>query len=90
VNRRTGSRPLPTRAIAPVPPNFVRNFVEGGWRRLERVYGCRDDVILTWMEISGGLEAMQDQRRAYQREQTEAARQRYAPSPTVPTAKLAG
>lgn len=58
----------PTKAVPDLPENFAKNFIEGGWRRLERVYGCRDDVILAWMAMCGGLEVMQQRRRQFLRE----------------------
>jgi hypothetical protein len=43
-----------TKAVPPVPPNFVENFIVGGWRKIERMYGARDDRLLKWIEMSGG------------------------------------
>lgn len=62
------SRAAPTKAIPALPPNFEANFLEGGWRMVERVYGCRDDVILAWMAQLGGVEQLQARRREHQQE----------------------
>lgn len=42
------------RHIPPVPPFFADRFVEGGWRDVERHYGARTDLLLKWIEMSGG------------------------------------
>lgn len=68
----------PTRATPPVPPHFVRHFVEGGWREVERVYGCRTALMMTWIAMSGGLRSLQDRRRAYLRARMERARRNVA------------
>lgn len=70
------SRWTPTNAIPEVPPNFARNYIEGGWRMVERIYGCRHDVILKWFEQCGGLETLQVQRRQYLRDRMQAAREK--------------
>lgn len=57
-----GYRPPPTKGVPPVPPNFARNFVEGGWRKIERLYGARDDRLLKWIELSGGRELYRGRR----------------------------
>jgi hypothetical protein len=71
-------RDVPTRAVPRLPPNFARNFVEGGWRQLERVYGCRDDVLLKWFEMAGGLVSLQQRRRDWLREQSAVAQAKAA------------
>lgn len=55
-----------TKGIPPVPPNFVANFISGGWRKIERMYGARDDRLLKWIELSGGL-SLYAARRSYMR-----------------------
>jgi hypothetical protein len=47
-------RPPPTRVIPPVPPEFPAEFIAGGWRRVERLYGARTDLLLKWVQLSGG------------------------------------
>lgn len=42
------------RIIPPCPPEFSDEFVRGGWRRVERIYGPRTDLLLKWIEQSGG------------------------------------
>lgn len=59
----------PTKAVVPVPPHFVRHFIHGGWREVERVYGCRTDLMMTWIELSGGLGVLQQQRREHVRDE---------------------
>lgn len=46
----------PTHALRPVPPEFADEFIRGGWRRIEHLFGARDDVHLQWIELSGGDE----------------------------------
>ncbi len=46
----------PTRLIQPAPPEFAEEFVRGGWRRVERLYGARTDTLLKWIEMCGGQE----------------------------------
>jgi hypothetical protein len=43
-----------TKALPPVPPNFAENFIRGGWRQIERMYGCRDDRLIKWQILAGG------------------------------------
>jgi hypothetical protein len=42
------------RQIKPPPPNFCLNFVRGGWRAVERMYGSRTSTIVNWYHICGG------------------------------------
>ena len=37
-----------------VPEDFAHEFVTGGWRRVERLYGARTTVINKWIEACGG------------------------------------
>ncbi len=76
-------RNAPTKAIPALPPNFAKNFIEGGWRQLERVYGCRDDVILAWMAMCGGVEAMQQRRGQYIAERKRQAEAALRPRPRM-------
>lgn len=41
------------RSMPPVPDEFDENYISGGWRKLERVYGARTTLLLKWMEIRG-------------------------------------
>lgn len=59
-------RAPPTKAVPPVPPHFVEHFVAGGWREVERVYGCRTALMMTWIELCGGLAKLQQRRRDWQ------------------------
>jgi len=51
----------PARIVPACPPEFAEEFVSGGWRRVERLYNCRTDLLLKWIEMCGGPEL--DQRR---------------------------
>lgn len=42
------------RIIPACPPEFADEFVRGGWRRVERLYNARTDLLLKWIEQSGG------------------------------------
>lgn len=56
-----------TKAPLPLPGEpgeFARCFIEGGWRRLERVYGARTDRLVAWMHLAGGT-ALDEARRAF-------------------------
>jgi hypothetical protein len=44
----------PPRPIPACPPAFAETFVRGGWREVERQYGARTDLLLKWIEMSGG------------------------------------
>lgn len=55
------------RLIPPVPPEFAREFVAGGWRRVERLYNARTDLLLKWIDMSGG-EQLYAERRARMRQ----------------------
>jgi hypothetical protein len=50
------------RQVPSVPPGFVDRFLADGWRGVERVYGCRTDLLLKWIEMSGGAELYQRRR----------------------------
>lgn len=45
---------IPPRHIPPCPPEFAEQFISGGWRRVERIYGARTDLLLKWVEMCGG------------------------------------
>ncbi len=60
-------RARPTRQIPPVPPEFAAEFIAGGWRRVERLYGARTDLLLKWVTLSGG-DALYGRRAAYMRQ----------------------
>lgn len=55
------------RHVPPVPPNFGEAFVRGGWREIEEHYGARTDLLLKWIEMSGG-ESLYERRRQHMRE----------------------
>jgi hypothetical protein len=44
------------RTIPTCPPEFAAEFVTGGWRRVERLYNARTDLLLKWIAMSGGEE----------------------------------
>ena len=50
------------RIVPSCPPEFADEFVRGGWRRVERLYNCRTDLLLKWIEMSGGEELQQRRR----------------------------
>lgn len=54
------------RHVPPVPEGFARRFVSGGWREVERIYGARTDLLIKWIEMSGGDE-LHALRRAHMR-----------------------
>jgi len=56
-----------SRRVPPVPPEFVQQFTEGGWRRIERIYGGRNDLVRKWIEMAGGERALKALRRAHLR-----------------------
>jgi hypothetical protein len=49
IGQKTQPRPIP-----PCPPEFGEEFVLGGWRHIEHIYGARTDLLLKWIEMSGG------------------------------------
>lgn len=53
---------MPTKVTPPPPVEFAEEFIRGGWRRVERLYGARTDLLLKWIEMSGG-EALYARRR---------------------------
>lgn len=55
------------RAIPPCPPEFGEEFVLGGWRHIEHIYGARTDLLLKWIEMSGG-NCLYERRRQYMRD----------------------
>ena len=54
-----------SKRVPPLPPEFVQQFVEGGWRRIERVYGGRNDLVRKWMVLAGGERKMKAMRREH-------------------------
>lgn len=54
------------RPIPPCPPEFAEIFIRGGWRDVERHYGARTDLLLKWIEMSGG-EKLYRKRREFMR-----------------------
>ncbi|TZG25595.1 hypothetical protein [Sphingomonas montanisoli] len=60
-------RPPSTRIMPPPPAEFADEFVKGGHRRVERLYGARSDLLNKWIEISGGKD-LYARRAAHMRE----------------------
>lgn len=58
--RRPSSKRVP-----PVPPEFVQQFCEGGWRRIERLYGARNDLVRKWIALAGGEWELKAKRREW-------------------------
>lgn len=54
------ARRLPTSVPVPVDPQFVAKFMEGGWPRVNRLWGKRAQV---WIRVIGlrNLQAMRAQ-----------------------------
>jgi len=65
------------RYIGPPPPEFADQFILGGWRQVERVYGARTDVILKWIEVNGGLADLQRRRKEAKAVKMAAAKRKY-------------
>lgn len=63
-DRRTYRR-YSSRRIPPVPAEFVQQFLEGGWRRIERVYGGRNDLVRKWIAMAGGEVELKRMRREF-------------------------
>lgn len=55
------------RHVPAVPEGFAVRFVAGGWREVERIYGARTDLLLKWIEMSGGND-LYEQRRQHMRD----------------------
>lgn len=55
------------RHVPPVPPGFADRFLADGWRGVERVYGARTDLLIKWIEMSGG-DTLHEQRRQHMRD----------------------
>lgn len=43
----------------------MQQFVEGGWRRIERIYGGRNDLVRKWIALAGGEIELKQMRREY-------------------------
>lgn len=52
------------RHIPSVPPYFADDFIRGGWREVERLYGARTDLLLKWIELCGGDELYERRKEA--------------------------
>lgn len=52
--------------IEPVPPEFRQQFLDGGWRRVERLYGARTSLLNKWLVICG-FEQVKAERRVAKR-----------------------
>lgn len=46
--------PPSTKVMRPTPPGFAEQFILGGWKRVERLYGCRSDLTVKWHHMAGG------------------------------------
>lgn len=55
------------RPIPPCPEDFEEQFILGGWRQVERVFGARTKLLLKWIDMCGGQE-LYDKRKAELRE----------------------
>lgn len=55
-------KPYSTKRPRPIAPEFARTFIEGGWARVNLMYGKRCSV--RWFKASGPRELRQ-QRDAY-------------------------
>lgn len=50
----------------PPPDEYAEQFIKhGGWRRVERLYGCRTDMHRKWQTLLGGIEELQRRRKEY-------------------------
>jgi hypothetical protein len=52
--------------IEPVPPEFRAVFLDGGWRKIERVYGARTSLLNKWL-VMCGFEEVKAERRVAKR-----------------------
>ena len=43
------------RTFPPPPPEFAEQFADGGWRRVERIYGARTSLIRKWIALTGAV-----------------------------------
>lgn len=50
------------RTFPPPPPEFAEQFADGGWRRVERIYGARTSLIRKWIAMTGAGEARRQRR----------------------------
>jgi len=48
------------RTFPPPPPEFAEQFADGGWRRVERIYGARTSLIRKWIALTGADRARRD------------------------------
>jgi hypothetical protein len=62
--KRQMTQRIATRVTPPAPPEFKAQFLKGGWRQIERIYGARTDLLLKWIAQVGGLAALQAERAA--------------------------
>jgi hypothetical protein len=46
-----------------MPPEFIDEFIKGGWRRVERLYNVRTDLMVKWLN-DAGKEALIAKRKA--------------------------
>jgi len=50
------------RTFPPPPPEFAEQFADGGWRRVERIYGARTSLIRKWIALTGADRARRERR----------------------------
>lgn len=55
----------PLRDVPDCPPGFAERFVADGWRGVERVYGASTQLLLKWIEASGGEDLYRRRREHY-------------------------
>jgi len=48
------------RTFPPPPPEFAEQFADGGWRRVERIYGARTSLIRKWIALTGADKVRRD------------------------------
>lgn len=70
---------VPLRRIPPVPIGFADVFVRDGWRGIEHCFGARTDLLLKWIEMSGG-ETLHQRRREHMRASGMAVTRRSRPA----------
>lgn len=66
---RRAYRRYSSRRIPPVPPEFVQQFLIGGWRQIERIYGGRNDLVRKWIALAGGEVELKRRRREWRERQ---------------------
>ncbi len=62
---RTTYRRYASRRVPPVPADFVQQFVEGGWRRIEEAFGGNKNRHRVWIALAGGEIELKQRRREW-------------------------